>query len=80
MSQTVASSSAPNPFFAAGLTEADPEIAKAIELEPGRHAARPPKPPHPPRHAAHPDAELSCHLAAAPSRPDRRLNARAKNF
>ncbi|MGH6799909.1 MAG: serine hydroxymethyltransferase, partial [Methylocella sp.] len=33
MSQTAASRTAPNPFFAAGLAEADPEIAKAIELE-----------------------------------------------
>ncbi|MGH6823117.1 MAG: serine hydroxymethyltransferase, partial [Methylocella sp.] len=36
MSQSAASRTAPNPFFAAGLTEADPEIAKAIELELGR--------------------------------------------
>jgi glycine hydroxymethyltransferase len=36
MSQTVASRREPNPFFAAGLADADPEIAKAIELELGR--------------------------------------------
>ena len=35
MSQTVTSGT-PNPFFAAGLADADPEIAKAIELELGR--------------------------------------------
>ena len=35
MSQTVTSGT-PNPFFAAGLTDADPEIAKTIELELGR--------------------------------------------
>src|SRR6202048_5109107 len=36
MSQTVASRIAQNSFFAAGLADADPEIAKAIELELGR--------------------------------------------
>ena len=36
MSQTVASRPESNPFFAAGLADADPEIAKAIELELGR--------------------------------------------
>jgi len=36
MSQSVASRTEPNPFFAAGLADADPEIAKAIELELGR--------------------------------------------
>ena len=36
MSQTVASRPDSNPFFAAGLAAADPEIAKAIGLELGR--------------------------------------------
>src|ERR1700752_535236 len=36
MSQTVASRTESNPFFAAALAKADPEIAKAIELELGR--------------------------------------------
>ena len=36
MSQTVTSRTVPNSFFAAGLADADPEIAKAIELELGR--------------------------------------------
>jgi glycine hydroxymethyltransferase len=36
MSQTVSSRTVPNAFFAAGLTDADPEIARAIELELGR--------------------------------------------
>ena len=36
MSQTVTSRTSPNLFFAAGLADADPEIAKAIELELGR--------------------------------------------
>ncbi|HET6378766.1 MAG TPA: serine hydroxymethyltransferase [Methylocella sp.] len=36
MSQTAASRTAPNPFFTAGLADADPEIAKAIEQELGR--------------------------------------------
>jgi glycine hydroxymethyltransferase len=36
MSQTVASRTESNPFFAAGLAEADGEIARAIELELGR--------------------------------------------
>src|SRR5271166_1930528 len=36
MSQTVTSRTAPNSFFMAGLADADPEIAKAIELELGR--------------------------------------------
>ncbi|HUB64152.1 MAG TPA: serine hydroxymethyltransferase [Methylocella sp.] len=36
MSQTVTSRTATNPFFAAGVAEADPEIAQAIELELGR--------------------------------------------
>ena len=36
MSQTVTSRTAANSFFAAGLADADPEIAKAIELELGR--------------------------------------------
>ena len=36
MSQAVPSRAASNSFFAAGLADADPEIAKAIELELGR--------------------------------------------
>jgi glycine hydroxymethyltransferase len=36
MSQTVASHPDPNSFFTAALADADPEIAKAIELELGR--------------------------------------------
>ena len=36
MSQTLTSRTVPNSFFAAGLADADPEIAKAIELELGR--------------------------------------------
>ncbi len=36
MSQTVTSRAAPNPFFAAGVADADPEIAKAIGQELGR--------------------------------------------
>src|SRR3977135_774316 len=36
MSQTVASRTESNPFFAAGLAEGDPQIARAIELELGR--------------------------------------------
>jgi glycine hydroxymethyltransferase len=36
MSQTAASRTASNPFFSAGLADADPEIAKAIEQELGR--------------------------------------------
>jgi glycine hydroxymethyltransferase len=36
MSQAATSRTAPNSFFAAGLAEADPEIARAIELELGR--------------------------------------------
>jgi glycine hydroxymethyltransferase len=36
MNQTVASRAMPNSFFAAGLADADPEIARAIELELGR--------------------------------------------
>ncbi|HET6374701.1 MAG TPA: serine hydroxymethyltransferase [Methylocella sp.] len=36
MSQTAASRTASNPFFTAGLADADPEIAKAIEQELGR--------------------------------------------
>ncbi|MGH6869175.1 MAG: serine hydroxymethyltransferase [Methylocella sp.] len=36
MSQSAASRTAANPFFAAGLAAADPEIANAIELELGR--------------------------------------------
>ncbi len=36
MSQTVSSRTVPNAFFAAGLADADPEIARAIELELGR--------------------------------------------
>lgn len=36
MSQTVSSRPSTNSFFAAGLADADPEIAKAIELELGR--------------------------------------------
>ncbi|MGH6857570.1 MAG: serine hydroxymethyltransferase, partial [Methylocella sp.] len=36
MSQTVTSRAVPDTFFAAGLADADPEIAKAIELELGR--------------------------------------------
>jgi glycine hydroxymethyltransferase len=36
MSQTVTSRTVPNSFFAAGLADTDPEIARAIELELGR--------------------------------------------
>ncbi|QBR70547.1 serine hydroxymethyltransferase [Beijerinckiaceae bacterium] len=36
MSQSLADRTMPNSFFAAGLAESDPEIAKAIELELGR--------------------------------------------